>query len=78
MFDGDGMRLNLFEEGKGFSYMVVRGGKSLGLKMNLSSPLEEEGMGCSGWQHSAGKSPSRGSWESAFPGCEPAHSAAVV
>lgn len=30
------------------------------------------------WQHSAGKSPSRGSWESVFPGCKPVHSAAVI
>lgn len=55
MFDGDGMRVNLFEEGKSFYYMVVKREKSLGLKMNLSSPLEEGRMGCSGWQHSAGK-----------------------
>lgn len=55
MFDGDGTRLMLFEEGKSFSCMVVKGEKSLGLKMNLSLPLGEGGMGCLGWQYSDGK-----------------------
>lgn len=36
MFDEDGMRLNLVEEGKGFCYMVAREEEKVwGLKMKL-------------------------------------------